>query len=162
MAIEFRKCEACGRSNRTTRKICFSCGANLLTGIAPPEISEEPGLPPTSSSSERDAGQRPVEAVTDTDHDRKQPQGKIRAAFQWWAKHPWKVFWGIFLINFLILVIPLSSDLLDMASAICVMVLGIAWFVSFGRGLVVTWQRSKVRAVIAAVLFMIAFGLTRL
>jgi len=51
MAIEFRKCEACGKSNRLNRKICFSCGAKLSKGIVPPEKHEEP----SPYSSEPDA-----------------------------------------------------------------------------------------------------------
>ncbi len=42
MAIEFRKCEACGRSNRLTRKICFSCGANLTGSTNSVEYSYYP------------------------------------------------------------------------------------------------------------------------
>ena len=77
MAMEFHICGVCGRSNRLTRKICFSCGANVSTGIVPPEKLEEPGPPSESSSSEQDAGKGAVEAVTDTDNDRKRLLGII-------------------------------------------------------------------------------------
>ena len=73
----------------------------------------------------------------------------IRAAFRWWAKHPWMTFWGITPLVLLIIIIPLGNDLLDFAYPICLPVLVIAWILSFSRGVFVTWQRSQDRAVLA-------------
>ncbi len=172
MAIEFRKCEACGRSNRLTRKICFSCGANLSTGIVPPEKHEEPTSPSESSSSEQDARQTPVETVTDTNDDKKHLLGKIRAAFQWWAKHPWKVFWGILILPYLI-VIPIAflpestlislfefdADsqpgifvlLLIVVVQIVFTLLLIVMYLSVFRGMFLMWRQSKVTAALVVV-----------
>jgi len=172
MTIEFRKCEACGRSNRLTRKICFSCGANLSTGIVPPAKNEEPRPSPQSSSSEQDTGQRAVETVTDTDNDRKPLLGKIRAAFQWWAKHPWKVFWGILILPYLIFIpiafLPESTlislfefdpdsqpgifVLLLMVVVLIVFTLSqIVMYLSFSRGMFLMWKRSKIEVIVLGV-----------
>ena len=77
MDMEFRKCGACGRSNRPTRKVCFSCGANLSTGIVPAAKNEVLIPSPQSSSLEQDAGQGFVEVITDTNDDRKRLLGIV-------------------------------------------------------------------------------------
>ncbi len=81
----------------------------------------------------------------------------IRAAFRWGAKHPWMAFWGItfVLVGTITLAVstidPLGHGFIAVAYAICLPVLVIAWILSFGRGMFVTWQRSKIRAVLIAV-----------
>ena len=86
----------------------------------------------------------------------------ITEPIQWWAKHPWMAFWGITLLGSISLmavnsaiIIPLSNDVLDFAHSICFPVLVIAWNLSFFRGMFLTWQRSKVRAVLAVAAFAI-------
>jgi len=75
----------------------------------------------------------------------------IRAAFRWWAKHPWMAFWGITLLVPVSTIIRLGHDFIAGAYAICLLVLIIGWILSFGRGMFVTWQRSKIRAVLITV-----------
>ena len=81
----------------------------------------------------------------------------ITAPFRWWAKQPWRAFWGITLLGLLIIIIAFHSpnpgtllgDVLFFTIVICIYLLPIAWIVSFGRGVFVTWQRSKFDAVLA-------------
>ncbi len=81
----------------------------------------------------------------------------ITAPFRWGAKHPWMAFWGITFV--LVGTITLAVSTIDslghgfiaVAYAICLPVLVIAWILSFGRGMFVTLQRSKIRAVLIAV-----------
>jgi len=75
----------------------------------------------------------------------------ITAPFRWWAKHPWMAFWGITLLVPVITIIRLGHDFIAVAYAICLLVLIIGWILSYGRGVFVTWQRSKIRAVLIAV-----------
>ncbi len=51
----------------------------------------------------------------------------IRAAFQWWANHPWMAFWGITLFAPLSIIILENTDLLDFAYPIYFTVLVMAW-----------------------------------
>jgi len=90
------------------------------------------------------------------------PKG-ITAPFRWWAKHPWIVFWGITFLGSLIIIIPklsvlsdfgpqsgtLLHDLLVFVYGSVLLLLLIAWILSWCRGVFVTWQRSKIRAVLA-------------
>jgi hypothetical protein len=49
MAIEFVPCKACAVLNLSDQTICVSCGADISTGVVPPEIhreSESSGKPP--------------------------------------------------------------------------------------------------------------------
>ncbi len=75
----------------------------------------------------------------------------IRAAFRWWAKHPWMAFWGITLLVPVSTIIRLGHDFIAGAYAICLLVLIIGWILSFGRGMFVTSQRSKIRAALITV-----------
>jgi len=75
----------------------------------------------------------------------------IRPAFRWWAKHPWMAFWGITLLVPVITIIRLGHDFIAVAYAICLLVLIVGWILSFGRGMFVTWQRSKIRSVLITV-----------
>jgi len=68
----------------------------------------------------------------------------ITAPIQWWAKHPWMVFWGLTPIV-LSIIIPTSDALLNFVLLLSV----IAWILSWFQGMSVTWERSKVRAVLA-------------
>jgi len=84
----------------------------------------------------------------------------IRAAFRWWAKHPWEVFWGAILLYVVIVIalFPLHRPSFFVRRTIWLS-LELIWILSFSRGVFVTWQRSKVRAVFAVVLLVICFVL---
>ncbi len=81
----------------------------------------------------------------------------ITAPFRWGANLPWMAFWGITLVLVCTITLvvstidPLGHGFIAVAYAICLPVLVIAWILSFGRGMFVTWQRSKIRAVLIAV-----------
>jgi len=81
----------------------------------------------------------------------------IRAAFQWWAKHPWMTFWGLTLLCLFSITIVAWPDLGPLGTlprnllVSALLLLLIAWILSFSRGVFVTWQRSKIRAVLIAV-----------
>ena len=75
----------------------------------------------------------------------------ITAAFRWWANHPWMTFWGITLLGLFSIIIGFTTNLFDFAYPIYFPVLVIAWILSWFRGVFVTWQRSKIRAVLIAV-----------
>ncbi len=86
--------------------------------------------------------------------------------FQWWTKHPWVVFWGItifggpLVLNTLkrLQAFSLPDDLSLLGTKICVWA-GIAlWLGSFIYAVSVTGKRSKSKAVIAVVLFVIGVG----
>jgi len=72
----------------------------------------------------------------------------ITAPFRWWAKHPWMAFGLITLLG-------LFSNIIyqTFAYPIDFLVLVMAWILSWCRGVFVTWQRSKVRAVMAFAAF---------
>jgi len=86
----------------------------------------------------------------------------ITAPFRWWAKHPWMVFWAIILpaplstIIFLSNDLLLSNDILFCVHVISLLVLPIAWILSFSQEV---WQRSKVRVVLAVAAFVIPIKL---
>jgi len=42
MAIQFLKCKACSKPQRSDRLLCLSCGANIQTGVHPNTKIEEP------------------------------------------------------------------------------------------------------------------------
>jgi len=75
----------------------------------------------------------------------------ITAAFRWSAKHPWMAFWGLTLLGLFSIIISLRNDLPGFVYPIYFPVLVIAWILSWFRGVFVTWQRSKIRAVLIAV-----------
>jgi len=84
----------------------------------------------------------------------------ITAPFRWWAKHPWIVVWGMIPFSFVIsyaLVILLQPSYFVRRTILVPFI--IVWILCWWKGVSVTWQRSKVRAVLAAVLFMIGFVL---
>jgi Tfp pilus assembly protein PilE len=88
----------------------------------------------------------------------------IRAPIRWWAKHPWKTFWGFFLFYFVIvfplfmLFVPdpqpgtLLNDLLGYLFIIYLLLSAIVLFLSFIRGMFLIWQRSKIEAFVIAVI----------
>jgi len=81
----------------------------------------------------------------------------ITAPFRWWAKHPWIVFWGITLLGLFSIIILAWPDLGPLGTlprnllVSALLLWLIAWILSFSRGVFVTWQRSKIRAVLIAV-----------
>jgi len=77
----------------------------------------------------------------------------ITAPFRWWAKHPWIVLWGAILLYLVFIVIALGSLYRPSVfeGRIIALLLAIVWILSFSRGVFVTWQRSKDRAVLAVV-----------
>ena len=87
----------------------------------------------------------------------------IRAAFLWCGKHPWMVFWvitlfgGPLVLNTLkrLQAFSLPDDLSLLGTKICIWA-GIAlWLGSFIYAVSVTGKRSKSKAVIAVVLFVL-------
>jgi len=78
----------------------------------------------------------------------------IRAAFHWWAKHPWMAFWSITLFAPLSIMILGGSDLGPLGPlsrklfVSALLLLLIAWILSFIRGVFVTWQRAGIIAVL--------------
>ncbi len=65
----------------------------------------------------------------------------IRAAFRWWAKHPWMVFWGTILF-FGVIVIPLHPTSVFVRKIISLLFF-ILLILSFSRGIFLRWKRSK-------------------
>ena len=84
----------------------------------------------------------------------------IQEPFRLWAKHPWIVVWGMipfsFVISYALVALLQPSYFVRKIILVPFIIVGIlSWF----QGVFVTWQRSKVRAVLAAVLFVIGFVL---
>jgi len=69
----------------------------------------------------------------------------IRAAFRWWAKHPWIVFWGTIPITYLLFALYQPSVFV---SRTILLLSTIVWILSFSRGVFVTWQRAGIIAVL--------------
>jgi len=70
----------------------------------------------------------------------------MRAAFRWWAKHPWMVFWGIAPL-FNVAVAPLLNLIHRSMSKNALPLFLIVLILSFFRGTFLLWQRSKIGTV---------------
>lgn len=64
----------------------------------------------------------------------------IRAAFRWWTKHPWTVFWGTILIVFLLFLLYQPSEFVSRTIFLLSTTILI---LSFSRGIFLRWKRSK-------------------
>jgi len=78
------------------------------------------------------------------------------APIQWWAKHPWIVFWGTILFFFVFIFASLALYRPPVFVGGTVLLLSpIVLILSFSRGVFVTWQRSKIGALIAVAALLI-------
>ncbi len=69
----------------------------------------------------------------------------IRAAFRWWTKHPWTVFWGTILIVFLLFLLYQPSEFV---SRTILLLLAIVLILSFILGMFLRWQLSKIEVIV--------------
>jgi len=95
----------------------------------------------------------------------------ITAPFRWWAKHPWIVFWGIFLLIALQIVllallreIPLLTgtlliDLLNFVARTTVRLVPIVLILSFILGMFLNWQRSKSATIVVVVFILVSYAI---
>lgn len=87
----------------------------------------------------------------------------VMSPIRWWARHPWLVWWGITLLCPLptIVMIVLATDNTLFLSVVVFLLTawGFAWIASLIQGVIVTGRRSKIRAVLAVVALLVAFGL---
>ncbi len=95
----------------------------------------------------------------------------ITAPIRWWAKHPWIVFWGIFLlialqIGLLALLreIPLLTgtlliDLLKFVGRTTVRLVPIVLILSFILGMFLNWQRSKSATIVVVVFIFVSYAI---